>query len=46
MAIASNWSSRSIPRGNAQAYNAGKFAQPKAKAHFTDAYLKRESQVD
>jgi hypothetical protein len=34
------WQSLSIPRGNSQAYNAEKFAQPPCKAHFTDEYLK------
>lgn len=34
------WQSLSIPRGNSQAYNAEKFAQPKQNVHFTDEYLK------
>jgi hypothetical protein len=34
------WQSLSIPRGNSQAYNAEKFAQPKQQVHFTDEYLK------
>jgi hypothetical protein len=36
-----NWVSLSIPKGNSQAYNAEKFAQPKHKAHFTDEFLKK-----
>jgi Protein of unknown function (DUF1572) len=36
------WNSLSIPKGNSQAYNADKFAQPKHKQHFTDEYLKDE----
>lgn len=40
MAIGSNWNSLSISRGNSQQYNAEKFAQPKAKSHFTDEFLK------
>lgn len=34
------WQSLSIPRGNSQAYNAEKFAQPPRTVHFTDEYLK------
>lgn len=34
------WSSLSIPKGDSKQYNAGKFAKPKEKAHFTDEYLK------
>ncbi len=34
------WTSLSIPRGNSQTYNAGKFAQPKHNEHFTDEFLK------
>ncbi len=37
-----NWTSLSIPKGNSQSYNAEKFAQPKHKEHFTDAYLKKD----
>jgi hypothetical protein len=36
MALNDQWSSLSIARGNSQVYNAGKFAQPKRKEHFTD----------
>ncbi|WP_303310483.1 DUF1572 domain-containing protein [Hymenobacter sp. BT730] len=38
------WNSLSIPRGNSQAYNAQKFAQPKSTTHFTDEYLKKEKE--
>lgn len=38
--LAENWTSLSIPRGESRHFNAGKFAQPKHKEHFTDAYLK------
>jgi len=34
------WQSLSIPKGNSKTYNAGKFSQPKRKAHFTDEFLK------
>lgn len=34
------WNSLSIPKGSSEIYNADKFAKPKAKAHFTDDYLK------
>ena len=37
-----NWKSLSIPRGNSGQFNAEKFAQEKAKAHFTDEFLKRK----
>lgn len=37
-----NWKSLSIPRGNSSQFNAEKFAQEKAKAHFTDEFLKRK----
>jgi hypothetical protein len=33
------WKSLSIPRGNSAQYNAGKFAQPKHKEHFTDEFM-------
>lgn len=38
-----NWVSLSIPKGNSQAFNAEKFAQPKQKAHFTDDFLEEKS---
>ncbi len=34
------WKSLSIPRGNSATYNAEKFAQEKARGHFTDEFLK------
>jgi hypothetical protein len=37
------WQNLSIPRGNSQQYNQDKFAQPKAKAHFTDDLLKKNT---
>lgn len=37
---ANNWQSLSIPRGLSDQYNADKFAQPKHREHFTEAYLK------
>jgi hypothetical protein len=39
MACNEKWVSLSIPRGNSKEYNADKFAQPKAKKHFTDEFL-------
>ena len=33
------WTSLSIPRGDSGKYNAGKFAQPKHREHFTDEFL-------
>ncbi|GAB4034238.1 DUF1572 family protein [Spirosoma gilvum] len=38
--LAQHWTSLSIPRGKSSQYNAEKFAQPRHKEHFTDAYLK------
>ena len=35
------WTSLSIPKGNSQQYNVGKFAQPKERSHFTDEFLKK-----
>jgi hypothetical protein len=32
----SSWNSLSIPKGKSAEYNAGKFAKPKRKEHFTD----------
>lgn len=34
------WISLSIPKGNSQQYNAGKFAQPRHWEHFTDEFRK------
>lgn len=39
MIAGSNWQSLSIPRGQSEAFNAQKFAQPKQRGHFTDAFL-------
>ena len=33
------WTSLSIPRGNSDAYNAGKFSKPKHKEHFTNEFI-------
>jgi hypothetical protein len=41
MALDEKWSSLSIPRGKSQHYNEEKFAQPKARTHFTDEYIKK-----
>ena len=38
------WVSLSIPKGNSQAFNADKFAQPKHKEHFTDEFIKKETE--
>lgn len=35
-----NWTSLSIPKGGSVKYNAEKFAQDKARGHFTDEFLK------
>lgn len=40
---AAGWNSLSIPKGNSQQYNAGKFSKPKEKAHFTDEFLKPDN---
>jgi hypothetical protein len=42
MLAQNGWTSLSIPRGNSQQYNSEKFAQPKAKGHFTDEFLKKD----
>ncbi|AKD55955.1 DUF1572 family protein [Spirosoma radiotolerans] len=42
--LAKNWTSLSIPRGESRQFNAEKFAQPKHREHFTDAYLKPDHQ--
>lgn len=34
-----SWVSLSIPKGESNAYNSGKFSQPKRRAHFTDDFL-------
>lgn len=40
MLAENSWTSLSIPKGNSQIYNKGKFAKPKERGHFTDEYLK------
>jgi hypothetical protein len=42
MASEKPWKSLSIPKGDSKNFNAGKFAQPKHKAHFTDETLKKK----
>jgi hypothetical protein len=44
MALNEEWSSLSIPRGNSQLYNAGKFSQPKRKEHFTDEFMNKQEE--
>jgi hypothetical protein len=39
---AEHWDSLSIPRGNSNQYNAGKFSKPKERGHFTDEFLNKE----
>lgn len=39
---AENWNSLSIPKGNSNQYNAGKFSKPKERGHFTDEFLNKE----
>ncbi|QHV96035.1 DUF1572 domain-containing protein [Spirosoma endbachense] len=39
-----NWTSLSIPRGNSSTYNAGKFAKPRHKEHFTNEFLNTRSE--
>lgn len=39
MILDTNWKSLSIPRGNSQSYNAGKFSKEKRREHFTHEYL-------
>jgi hypothetical protein len=36
------WGPLSIPKGNSQQYNAGKFSKPKHKAHFTDEFREKK----
>jgi hypothetical protein len=40
MCAENGWTSLSIPKGDSQTYNAGKFAKSKHKGHFTDEFLK------
>jgi hypothetical protein len=42
MLLEDKWSSLSIPKGASKEYNAGKFAQPRQKQHFTDEYIDKE----
>jgi hypothetical protein len=44
MLAQNGWASLSIPRGNSQSYNAEKFARPKEKGHFTDEFLKKDTE--
>jgi hypothetical protein len=44
MLAGNSWSSLSIPRGNSQSYNADKFSRPKEKGHFTDEFLKKDTE--
>lgn len=37
-----NWKSLSIPKGNSQVYNDGKFSAEKEKRHFTDEFLNKK----
>jgi hypothetical protein len=39
MLTGDRWNSLSIPRGNSNDYNAGQFAKPKQRGHFTDGLL-------
>lgn len=43
--LAKDWTSLSIPRGESKHFNSEKFAQPKHREHFTDAYLKPNQSV-
>ena len=43
MILNENWQSLSIPRGNSNTYNAKKFSQEKNRTHFTDEFLKNQS---
>lgn len=38
-----NWKSLSIPRGNSNTYNAEKFTKEKHKEHFTEEFLKKDT---
>lgn len=39
MLCSNKWKSLSIPKGNSEAYNNGKFAKEKVRSHFTDEFL-------
>lgn len=41
---AENWNSLSIPKGMSGSYNSGKFAKPKERVHFTDAFLQQQKE--
>jgi Protein of unknown function (DUF1572) len=40
MICSKSWISLSIPKGQSEAFNAGKFSVPRHKEHFTDEYTK------
>ncbi|MFT4760537.1 MAG: hypothetical protein ACI9XO_001191 [Paraglaciecola sp.] len=42
MIQSADWVSLSIAKGDSKQYNAGKFAQPKRQAHFTDEFLTKK----
>lgn len=42
MLAENGWSSLSIPKGTSQNYNAGKFAEPTQKRHFTDDVFRED----
>ena len=44
MFCSNGWNSLSIPKGNSNQYNATKFTEPKVRKHFTDDYLKKDSE--
>lgn len=46
MLARNGWNSLSIPKGNSQSYNSEKFSKPKGITHFTDEYLKADSQKE
>ncbi len=41
--FAEKWNSLSIPRGNSKEFNASKFSKPKHKEHFTEEFIKANS---
>lgn len=44
MLCSNGWNSLSIPKGNSNQYNAEKFNESKVRKHFTDDYLKKDSE--
>ena len=46
MVKGNEWKSLTIPKGESKAFNAEKFAQPKARRHFTEDYLKADDESD